>query len=141
MGSGTTTDLAKIAKTIWSYVDYQYLFAQQTWFFRGKIYANNNVLIDYNGIGLIALQNPVEDANGDFLLDEFHMIGIKSYASRELMMVALGYSSRTKRNSDAIALLDTVESFGSGSGTFNQIPFVFDRALGDIVDHLSLIHI
>ena len=135
VGSGTTTDLAKIAKTIWSYVDYQYLFAQQTWFFRGKIYANNNVLIDYNGIGLIALQNPVEDANGDFLLDEFHMIGIKSYASRELMMVALGYSSRTKRNADAIALLDTVESFGSGSGTFNQIPFVFDRALGDIVDH------
>jgi len=139
-GSATTLDLAKIAKKIWSYTDYQYLFAQDSWFFRGKIYANRNVLLDYNGTGMFALQNDTEDADGNPLV-EYHMIGIKPFSSRELMMVAMGYASRLKRDSDAIALLDTVNSFGKRAGTFNHIPFIFDRALGDIVDHSRITNV
>ena len=133
-GSGTTADLTRIATKIWSYTEYQYLFAQTSWFYRGKIYANGNVLLDYNGTGLMALHNQIDSINGEPVF-EYHMIGIKPYSSRELMIVSMGYSTRAKRDSDAIALLDTVNSFGSGIGTFNQIPFIFDRALGDIVDH------
>ncbi len=135
-GSGTPLDLAYIATAIWAFADYRYFFAEQTWFYRGKIYESRNKLLDYNGIGLVMPVNL--DSNGN---PEYHTIGIKSYSGRQLLMVATGYSSRSQRDADSIALIDTVNAFGSASGVFNQVPFVLDRALGDIVDHSQITNV
>lgn len=139
-GSSTAMDLAKIAKKVWSYADYQYLFVTQSWFFQGKIYGNKNYLIDNDGIGIMALENETEDDNGNPLV-EYHMIGVKAYGERELMIVSTGYRSLRKRNADSLALLDTVNAFGNYPGTFSQIPFIFDRRLGDIVDQKRITNV
>lgn len=130
-GIGTPLDLAKIATAIWSYVDYQPLFVANTWFFNGTIYESRNKLLDYDGYGLIMPAN-INALSG---IQEYHTIGIKVYSGRTLLMVSMGYTNEIFRNSEAVAFLNTVNSFGSTSGVFNQLPFVFDRTFGDIVDH------
>jgi hypothetical protein len=133
IGYGTAMDLTNIAKYIWdTYPNLQAIFATNSWFFRGMIYANNSDLnIKGNGIGMMAIENIAIDS----VTTEYHQIGIKTYGTRELMLVSMGYGSRAARDGDAMVLLDTVSRFGMGPGNFTTVPFVIDRKLTDIVDH------
>jgi len=140
VGYGTAMDLTHIATYIWNnYPKLKSIFATNSWFFRGMIYANNSDLnIRGDGIGMMAIENTVP--NQYILADtgqpmEYHMIGIKTYGNRELMIVSMGYSTKNARDGDAMVLLDTVSTFGLGTGDFNVSPFVLDRKLTTIVDH------
>ena len=140
-GYGTALDLNNISKYMWNtYPAQQSLFAAKSWFYLGRIYANNSDLIVKNdGIGIMAMQNTVlGNSEVPGVHTEYHQIGIKTYGSRQLMLTSIGYIEQPKRDRDALVLLNTVNSFGNTSGVFNPVPFYMDRKMTTIVDHTRI---
>ena len=142
LGYGTVFDLSNIAKHIWeTYPQYHALFATTSWFFRGMIYVSDNKLITTrhsNGIGFMALENMVNGPGHPRDEKEYHIIGIKQFGNKQLMITSTGYKSKDARDAEASVLLDTVNNFDNPFGNFRNVPFVLDRTLGDIVDQTKI---